>query len=158
MFNLWLMRHGIAVDPDQSPSDAQRTLTPEGRSQVASLGRWLKERGAVPQLVLHSPLVRATETGRLMALELGVDQPPQSTEVLSPGMTAQRLLASLSQHRGGTILCVGHQPDIGRCVQTLVGGGQFQIAPAFCASISFHGPAQCGNGAVEWITLPDWFA
>ena len=72
---LWLARHGEAADTGHASSDHARQLTDLGRRQVSQLTRWLLEREEAPELILHSPLVRARQTAETIAGEdiIGVD-------------------------------------------------------------------------------------
>ncbi len=154
---LWLMRHGIAEDPDRAGSDDARALTELGRQQVSAAAAWLRERVAAPELVWHSPLLRTTQTAHAMAEALGVAAAPQSKDVLAPGMSAERLLAAVATSAAKVILCVGHQPDIGAAIHDCIGGGRFAVAPATMASLYFGGPVVPGGGTLRWYVDPDWF-
>ncbi|MFP5393381.1 MAG: histidine phosphatase family protein [Gammaproteobacteria bacterium] len=90
--DIWLVRHGqsagnVARDAaeaaqglliDIAERDVDVPLSPLGVEQASSLGLWfgslpLEQR---PNVILHSPYVRAAETARLIAERLGVDEPP----------------------------------------------------------------------------------
>lgn len=157
MLELWLMRHGEAVDPDEAPRDELRPLTPRGTAQVEGLGRWLRERVAPLDAVWHSPLTRARQTATLMAREFGVLDRLTETPLMAPGMAAERLLAELAARPLERVLCVGHQPDIGQAVSALLGGGRCEIPPGFCAALRFPSRLQMGSGQLLWVTDPNWF-
>ncbi len=157
MLEVWIMRHGEAVDPDRATSDAERALTDVGRQQVAGLARWLKERTAAPERYLHSSLTRARQTAALVAEEFQSADLLQTSPAMSPGMTAERLLQELAATTWTRVLCVGHQPDISRCVSALIGGGRFSVPPGFCAAITFNGPLLPGAGSLLWVSDPEWF-
>lgn len=154
---LWLMRHGIAEDPDYAGSDAGRALTDLGRQQVAAAAAWLGERVAVPQVIWHSPLLRTEQTAHTVAETLRIPISPQAKTVLAPGMTADRLLAAVGASGAEVILCVGHQPDIGAAIQDCIGGGRFGVAPGTIASITFGSQVVSGAGMLRWYVDPDWF-
>jgi phosphohistidine phosphatase len=67
MLKLWLARHGEAVDPDEAKSDFDRVLTDSGRRRLSEVTRWLLEREEPPELILHSPLIRAKQTAEAIA-------------------------------------------------------------------------------------------
>lgn len=157
MFELWLMRHGESVHPEEAGSDYARTLTDRGRQQVAGLAQWLEGRVARPQRILHSPLVRTTQTAGLLAAGLQVADEVTCCDVMSPGMSAAGLLEYVRQRPDSPVVCIGHQPDIGRALQHLVGGGQFCVSPGFCAAIEFSHRLTTGAGQLKWIADPDWF-
>lgn len=154
---LWLMRHGIAEDPDAAGSDDARALTNEGRQQVVRAAAWLRERVAAPELVWHSPLRRTTETAHAVAETMGIATPPQSQLIMAPGMDAERLLAAVGSSAAEIILCVGHQPDIGAAIHDCVGGGRCAVPPGTIAAIDFRGPVVLGGGTLQWSLTPDWF-
>lgn len=154
---LWLMRHGIAEDPDHAGSDAGRALTDLGRKQVTAAASWLRERVTVPSLVWHSPLLRTEQTAQAAANALGITLSPQAKSVLAPGMSADRLLDAVSASGAEVILCVGHQPDIGAAIQDCIGGGRFGVAPGTMVSISFGSQVVPGAGTLRWYVDPQWF-
>ncbi|OYW11389.1 MAG: phosphohistidine phosphatase SixA [Planctomycetales bacterium 12-60-4] len=157
MLEVWIMRHGEAVDPDQATVDSERQLTTTGRQQVGGLARWLREHAGTPERYLHSPLVRARQTAAVFADEYVRPDQLQLFPSLAPGMNSERLLSALATTTWSTVLCVGHQPDIGRCVSEMIGGGRFVIPPGFCAAITFSGPVVGGAGSLKWVTNPEWF-
>ena len=67
---LLLVRHAEAAS---GTPDELRPLTPTGREQARSLGERLRAEGVEPSAILTSPLLRARETGELLARELGAD-------------------------------------------------------------------------------------
>lgn len=131
---LWLTRHGEAMSAEGSGTDFDRRLTEQGRRQVAQLGRWLLEREKTPDLILHSPVKRAAETAAIFREELGPRIASEESHILAPGMQCDLLLTRLASHMNEIVVCVGHQPDIGRCVAEMIGGGQ-----------------------LRWLLTPDWF-
>lgn len=154
--HIWLARHGEAISPDQAASDFQRTLSETGLRQVRQLGRWLKAHESPPELILHSPLKRACETAHLLREELGPEIRCEEAHVMSPGMKCDLLLARLAAQTAQVVLCVGHQPDIGRCLADLVGGGRFSISPGTIACIDFPQVITAGGGQLRWLLEPTW--
>ena len=73
---LLLIRHAKAEDFGSS-GDGSRALTAKGQLQSRQVGRFLKERDLLPDLVLHSPLVRARETAEIFCQTCGADAPVQ---------------------------------------------------------------------------------
>lgn len=156
MLELWIMRHGEAADPGSS-SDFDRPLTERGRQQVSSFASWLSARNPPPEQILHSPLCRARQTAQQFATGWRGSIPVTELPVLSPGMSAERLLGHFARSVNQRVLCIGHQPDIGRCVSEMIGGGRCSVAPGFCAAIEFRSQIVPGAGALLWIADPNWF-
>jgi phosphohistidine phosphatase len=121
---LLLVRHAEAAS---GTPDELRPLTASGREQARALGERLRDGGLRPSVVLTSPLLRARETGELLArvLETAADV----DERLAPGATPQRVSEAVSE-RGGTVIAVGHQPDCSRIAAALTGGPEPDFPPA----------------------------
>lgn len=157
MFKVWLTRHGEAVDPDRARSDFDRCLTDTGRQSLTQMARWLIKREQPPDLILHSPLVRARQTAETLAAELG--QPPVQVENrLAPGINTVELLHFLSRTTTERVVCVGHQPDMSRCLAEMIGGGHVMYSPGTVACVEFHGPIVEHGGQLRWISDPRWFS
>jgi phosphohistidine phosphatase len=118
---LYLVRHADAAPGEP---DALRRLTPKGRDQARSLGSRLAAEGAAGATVLTSPLLRARETGVLVARALGTETRPD--ERLAPGATAEGVREAVKEH-DGPVIAIAHQPDCGRVAAELTGGPE----PAF---------------------------
>jgi phosphohistidine phosphatase len=158
MFKLWLARHGEAVDPELARSDFYRTLTETGRQQLTGLTRWLIERVEPPELILHSPLVRAQQTAETIAAEIGTDIVTVRLEdALSPGIDVDELLRRVSSMAVERIVCVGHQPDMSRCLADMIGGGMIHYSPGTIAGVEFSGPIVRHGGRLRWLADPQWF-
>lgn len=113
--HLGLMRHATAED--DAPSDFQRRLTETGRRELGPLLDGIVGSGWRPGAVLHSPLVRTTETAAIAAQRWpGV--PVLPAEVLADG-NLEAILRLAAQHADP--LLVGHEPTMGRLCARLVG-------------------------------------
>jgi phosphohistidine phosphatase len=108
---LVLLRHAKSAWPDVA--DTERPLSDRGRRDAPVIGRWLRDTGNVPDVVLCSPARRTRETWDLMAGELGAD-PAVSYEPRIYEASALSLL-HLLRETGGThraVLLIGHNPGI----------------------------------------------
>ena len=108
---VYIARHGIAyqaLDGD----DYGRKLTAEGRAALEELGKGLMEENRQVELILHSPLVRTTETAEVLAPFVG-DPERLPVSGLCPGATPDKLISELEGVRNFTaVLVVGHAPDV----------------------------------------------
>jgi phosphohistidine phosphatase len=114
--DLILWRH---ADADPGGFDLARELTPKGRDQAARVASWLRERLPSRFDVLSSPAVRAEQTAAALV-------PKFKTEKhLAPGAKVQTILKTADWPNGeGTVIMVGHQPDLGRTAAFLMSGRQ----------------------------------
>lgn len=156
ILKLWLGRHAEAVDADAVGTDFNRVLSEYGRQQIGQLARWLLQREEPPELILHSPLVRARQTAEVIAGEIGNGVVLMEESLLAPGFSTAPLLGRLKNSGVSRVVCIGHQPDIGYCL-TEITGGRALISPGTVAGIEFYGPVTTGAGALRWIANPDWF-
>jgi phosphohistidine phosphatase len=127
---LLLVRHAEAASG--TPDDL-RPLTAEGRAQATSLGERLRSEGIEPAVILTSPLLRARQTGELLARELGGSVAVD--ERLAPGATPERVTEAASE-RGGTVIAVAHQPDCSQIAAALTGEPDPEFPPAGSMAIS----------------------
>jgi phosphohistidine phosphatase len=108
---LILLRHAKSAWPDVADHD--RPLAGRGRRAATAAGRWLRESGLVPDLVLCSTALRARETWQLAAEELG-SHPRTTFEQRVYGANAAELLDLARQTSSGfrTLMIVGHEPSM----------------------------------------------
>jgi phosphohistidine phosphatase len=123
---IWLLRHGKAEDA--AADDASRRLTAAGERQAKAAGLALAALGAQIETCLSSPKVRAAETARLAAAELGL-----AVELSDHLAGGDFDLAELVAGRGETLL-VGHEPDFSRAIQ-LATGARVKLSKGGVAAI-----------------------
>lgn len=106
-------------------SDNERRLTAKGLEQAAKVGKFCAHIGWVPDCILSSPATRARQTAGSVARHLGGVE-VVAENFLSCGMSSGEFLAEIPAFaRFQTLLVVGHQPDFGEVIATLLG-----ISPA----------------------------
>ena len=125
--NLYLMRHGLAVERGTPgyDSDRERPLTSKGERKVRRVAEALMRMEVSFDAIFSSPLVRAQQTADVLTDEMKFKGKVQITEHLSPGGGAKELM-NLLQHDSGSsreILLVGHEPDLGLLAASLLAGG-----------------------------------
>ena len=117
--DLILWRHAEAEDgfPDEA-----RVLTPKGRRQAERMAAWLAPRIEGARL-LTSPAARAVETAA--ALSPCAEVLPS----LSPGSSVRVILAAADWPAAkGTVVVVGHQPDLGLTAAFLLAGREAPLS------------------------------
>jgi phosphohistidine phosphatase len=115
---LMLLRHAKSDWPDVS--DQARPLAKRGRRDAPAVGRWLRERGYLPDVVVCSTARRTRQTWELMAPELG-GSPSVTFEPRAYDASAQTLLDLARelpiQYRAA--LLIGHNPAISDLANSL---------------------------------------
>ncbi len=127
---LYLIRHGIAEDPDplvpnSIASDEIRTLTKTGRKKFTQVAEKLQELDLTFDLIITSPLVRAHQTAEILIdnqlgsqLELSSDLKPSGN--LPSWLTAWN--ARSFDTAISTVALVGHEPNLSEWAELLVFG------------------------------------
>jgi phosphohistidine phosphatase len=115
MMQLYLIRHGIAVDREDPncPPDTERPLTPKGikRTHAASVG--LRALEVKPNAVLTSPWLRAVQTAEIFCETLGYSSKKIiRTEALKGTSPPSDLLRELQSMKARVVLCFGHEPHL----------------------------------------------
>jgi phosphohistidine phosphatase len=155
---LYIVRHGIAQEQGEGgPADAERALTPDGRRKARRAAKGLKALGCRPGRLATSPLLRAEQTARIMAQVLCPDAPFEECEFLRPGVTPDAVARWLKGLREGSVMIVGHMPDVAEVASGLLTKGAgldiaFKKAAVCC--ISFDAAPDMGTGRLEWLLQP----
>jgi phosphohistidine phosphatase len=157
---LYLLRHGIAVDRIGGAirSDFDRPLTDEGRKELYVVGEALKRLNARLEVVISSPLLRARQTGEIIAEVYGLDKPLEITEALAPGGASSDVYKVLRKYSSANeVVLVGHEPDIGRLAATLLWAGTefdmpFKKAGVCRIDVSDVPPSYPGR--LKWFVTP----
>src|SRR5215208_5534472 len=113
---LYLVRHAIAAERGPNyPDDRERPLTSEGVARFKQAVEGLKEVDVKLELIVTSPLVRATHTAELLAAGIGGKPRMEQLEALAPGGRMAQVLEAISKYskRLHNIAMVGHEPDLG---------------------------------------------
>ena len=112
--DLILWRHAEA---EEGGPDLSRALTSKGRKQAARVAVWLQQRLPAKFALLASPAVRAQQTAEALGAKI------KTVERLAPGAGVPDILDAVGwpDHKG-TVVLVGHQPDLGNAVAYLLSG------------------------------------
>jgi phosphohistidine phosphatase len=145
---IYLMRHATAADPGGS-SDALRPLTEQGRREAREAGRALRELGAEIALVVSSPRLRARETAELVVEGLGRSVPVELRETLDCGASREAYVALIRAQAAGSLLLVGHNPEMSAIASALV-GQSLSFRPATLGAIDFEDP----DTSLAWLRHP----
>jgi phosphohistidine phosphatase len=122
---LYIVRHGIAVDREdpKCPADPERFLTDEGIDKTRDAAKGVAEISTVPDLMLSSPYLRATQTAEIFASVLEFSrQKIRKTELLLPGAEPMQLFRELAKDKDlSSVFVFGHAPHLDDILATSVG-------------------------------------
>jgi phosphohistidine phosphatase len=124
------MRHGPAGSAlaERWPDDALRPLTPQGRAKVRAVVAGLERRGANPERIVSSPMVRAVQTA-----DIAADTWPRAAratwDILAPTEDPAVAAGKLTKlaRRCRSVLVVGHEPHLSALAAMLAGGKRMRI-------------------------------
>ncbi len=123
MTDLYLLRHGIAVDPGTPGiSDYERPLTAKGVKRMRQIARGLRVLDLNLDRIVTSPLARARSTAEIVARELDLLELLEISNVLQTGTPAPSVRRWLRERSEERILIVGHNPTLSDLVSLLVLG------------------------------------
>lgn len=146
---LYLLRHAEAA-PGQP--DEARPLTPKGLESIEQLARFLDERPAFdPQILAHSPLLRARQTAHLLAKRLSLAKRLEEVEGLRPEDDPAHWLklAAQSDH---SICLVGHNPHLSELAGWLANPAGGTKTPCDLKKAGLQAWERIGRGSqAQWL-------
>ena len=119
------MRHGNAVP---SGSDGTRPLSEKGRCEATAAGNFLRSIKEIPDIILHSKLLRSQETAQRVEDALGKTKLLRLHHGLKPDDSISYFHSELltdiftKQDSNYTVMVVGHEPFMSSLASLLVLG------------------------------------
>ena len=118
------------------------------------MARW----GALPERVFSSPLKRALQTAQLALESAGLDLRAESEPVLEPGVDPGAVMEMIVARapNAARVLVVGHAPDVGRLVRSLVApqGLEIRMSPGTLARVDVSRPGTAWKGRLILLRPP----
>jgi phosphohistidine phosphatase len=160
---IYLIRHGIALERGTLPRDGERPLTDQGREKTTQVARCLVQKDLHCDPICHSPLVRARQTAEILLAEKLGDRLWES-DALAPGGNIHDWIGnwrqSFSQGDSSCLALVGHQPDLGLWAEQWVWGRASEkiiLKKAGVIGIRFNDrQLSAGSGEFFLLTSPKW--
>ncbi len=159
--NLYILRHGIAVERGASDvdKDADRSLTSKGEKELWRITEAMKALNLSFDHIVSSPYRRARQTAEIVAEAFKARKKLALLDSLTPDADAKTLIEHLNRLRPGpeSVLLVGHEPYLSDLISQLVSGGaSFPVAMkkgGLCklatASLKY---GRCAT--LEWLLTP----
>lgn len=153
---IYFLRHASAGQPKTDPAkDDRRALDDDGITQCRLVGSALAALDVTVDLVLSSPLKRATQTASLVSTEFGYEGKVQVEKALAPGASFadfRQMLQKHAQHEA--ILVVGHNPSLSEFLSLAVTGrhesSTFDLKKTAVARVD----ARPRSAALDWLLTP----
>jgi phosphohistidine phosphatase len=151
---LYFLRHADAGDPlAWDGPDEDRPLSGKGERQAERVARLLGAIAGRPDAVISSPKLRAFQTARIVAAEIGVEV--VISDRLATGLDVASLDA-LVEEAGypARPLLVGHDPEFSAAVSALV-GADILVRKGALVRVDADVPITTGGGELHWLIPPD---
>jgi phosphohistidine phosphatase len=124
--NLYILRHGIAVEPDVPArrQDAERPLTAKGKKRLRQIAGAMKAMELSFDLILFSPYLRALQTAEIVAEIFPRRRKFAVANELTPGGNPKTFIEQLNKIKPApkNVLLVGHEPYLGQFIGLLAAG------------------------------------
>ena len=146
---LYFLRHGEADWPNWTKSDDERPLTDFGKKEMRDVAKFLARHKVRPDLIVTSPLPRASQTAKIAAERLKAKL--REDELLAPGFGVSELGTVLKQHRSKVLMLVGHEPDFTNVISELTGAA-LKLSKAGVALLDVN--PEFEEGKLLWLFPP----
>jgi len=146
---LCFLRHGEADWPNWTKPDNERPLTERGRKEMKRVAKFLERLKLVPDVILTSPLPRASQTAEIIGRRLGIEL--QTEPALAHGFNVERLRRLLAERDAESVMIVGHEPEFSEVIGKLT-GGKIKISKAGVALLDID--RSCTSGTLLWLFPP----
>ncbi len=137
MKTLILVRHAKSSPAGATLDDRDRPLNDRGKQDARMMGQRLARRELKVDQLLSSPALRARQTARLFADELGVEHQPIVVDDRLYASSADRLLDVIRSLDGklDRVMLFGHNPDFAELVCRL---SRQDVAMRTCSVAEFR--------------------
>ena len=146
---LYFLRHGEADWPNWKKLDDERPLTKRGKKEMREVATFLKRVKARPDIIVTSPLPRASQTAEITAERLKVKC--CEDKLLAPGFDRAGLEELLKKHPGESLMVVGHEPDFTEVISELT-GASLKLSKAGTALVELN--RSWRSGRLLWLIPP----
>ena len=163
VWDLLLLRHGIAEERSPARDDAGWALTAAGRDRTRAVLERAAHLGLRADRLLSSPLARAWQTAEIARM-VGLAPAIELAQALEPGGDPLPLLPAWFAQGGEPTSCrlllVGHEPDLGLLAARLLGAppGAIALRKAGLALLRLPvvevGGSMAGTARLEWLMRP----
>ncbi|MGA1410755.1 MAG: phosphohistidine phosphatase SixA [Prochlorotrichaceae cyanobacterium] len=161
---LYLIRHGIAIDRSETRADQDRTLTAKGQEKTKAIAQRLKALNLSFDRLLSSPFCRAKETAAILQ-QAGLVETVETWDGLKPGGSLEAWLDWCATALTSPCHCmalVGHEPDLSTWAAQLLWGASavgrdqhFVLKKGGIIGLTLpDSPPFLGQGELFWLTPP----
>jgi len=153
---LYFLRHASAGQSLISPKkDEKRGLDKDGIEQCGYIGRALAALGVQVDIILSSPLKRATQTAALVGNEMGHEGKLVMENALLPQASFvdfQKMLEKYSSQEA--VLVVGHNPNLGDFLGRVISESGCEAVVELKKGAVAKVEMRRSSGSLSWCITP----
>ena len=150
MKTLIIVRHAKSAKGDPGRRDFDRPLSGRGKRDAPVIARRLKTAGAVPEIAVSSPALRARQTAEAMAdgMALAADAVRYEDELYSAGLEELVRAVRALEPGTSTVMLVGHNPGVSALAGWITNGtvGELPTCAAVVADFDIAEWREVGAG------------
>jgi phosphohistidine phosphatase len=153
---IYFLRHASAGQHLlNQKKDEKRALDKEGIEQCGYVGRALAAMDVQVDVIISSPLKRATQTSSLVGNEMGYEGKLQIEAGLKPGATFadfRRLLEKYSRQE--SIMVVGHNPNLSQFLGSSISDSECEASVDLKKGAVARVDMRRTSGTLLWCVTP----
>src|ERR1700724_688336 len=153
---IYFLRHASAGEPFVNPKkDEKRALDKEGIEQCGYVGRALPALEAQVDVIVSSPLKRATQTASLFGNEMGYEGKLQIETGLRPEATFsdfRKLLGKYAHQEA--IMVVGHNPNLSQFLGAIISDSGCEASLELKKGAVAKVETRRTSGSLQWCVTP----
>jgi phosphohistidine phosphatase len=153
---IYFVRHASAGEHIANPKkDEKRPLDPDGIEQCGHMGRALAAINAQPDVIISSPLKRATQTASLIGNEIGFEGKLQLEPAMRPEASFaefRRMLERYPKHEA--VMVVGHNPSITEFLARIINKSGNEALIEFKKGAAARVETDRGAATLNWLFTP----
>ena len=156
---VFIVRHGKSDWNAAYATDHERPIAPRGRNAARMMGRFIRDSGQIPDLVIASSALRARSTAELAA-QAGEWPAALQIEPRLYGARASTVLELVQAQAQNleSVMLVGHEPTCSACIGLLSGRSNVRFPTAAMARIDFDVDCweriRAQRGCLIWLLAP----
>jgi phosphohistidine phosphatase len=155
---LYIVRHAIAEEHNPRGSDESRELTKDGVEKMKKAAAGLRAAGAIPEVILTSPLVRARHTAEILMDAFQGNPVLKEMPALAPSGNRIELYKEIRKHeKAESVMLVGHQPSLGEIAGEIAFGSAeyaLELKKGAACAIELHRLSPKPQGSLLWFATP----
>lgn len=153
---IYFLRHASAGEHLVNPKkDEKRALDKEGIEQCGYVGRALAAIEAQVDIIISSPLKRATQTASLVGNEMGYEGKLQIEAGLRPEATFADFRKMLEKYsRLESVMVVGHNPNLSQFLGTVISESGCEASVELKKGAVARVDMRRSSGTLQWCWTP----